>query len=217
MKKLNTILYLFIILLSSIIQAQTQIIRGTIIDSDFQDPIPFANILVKETGTGTTSDFDGNFEIVLEEGIYTLQFSYLGYKTIEISNVEISGIEPSIINITMEVMTEGLDEVVVSVSAKQNTESSVLAFQKRSANLVDGLSSQRIKNNGASDVASAVKSIPGVSVQGGKYVFVRGLGDRYTKSILNGIDIPGLDPDRNTVQMDLFPTSILDNIIISKS
>ena len=114
-------------------------------------------------------------------------------------------------------MTEGLDEVVVSVSAKQNTESSVLAFQKRSANLVDGLSSQRIKNNGASDVASAVKSIPGVSVQGGKYVFVRGLGDRYTKSILNGIDIPGLDPDRNTVQMDLFPTSILDNIIISKS
>lgn len=217
MNKLNTILYSFIILLTSIIQAQTQIIRGTIIDSDFQDPIPFANILVKETGTGTTSDFDGNFEIILEEGIYTLQVSYLGYKTIEISNVEIRGIEPAIINITMEVMTEGLDEVIVSVSAKQNTESSVLSFQKRSASLVDGLSSQRIKNNGASDIASAVKSIPGVSVQEGKYVFVRGLGDRYTKSILNGIDIPGLDPDRNTVQMDLFPTGILDNIIIAKS
>ena len=67
-----------------------------------------------------------------------------------------------------------------------------------------GLSSQRIKSSGASDIASAVKSVPGVSVEGGKYVFVRGLGDRYTKSILNGIDIPGLDPDRNTVQMDYF-------------
>ena len=117
----------------------------------------------------------------------------------------------------MEVMAEGLEEVVVAVSAKQNTESAVLAFQKRAAGLVDGLSSQRIKSTGASDIASAVKSVPGVSVQGGKYVYVRGLGDRYTKSILNGIDIPGLDPDRNTVQMDLFPTSILDNVIIIKS
>jgi len=47
--------------------------RGTVIDTDFQDPVPFANILVKETGAGTTSDFDGNYEIILEEGSYTLQ------------------------------------------------------------------------------------------------------------------------------------------------
>ena len=122
----------------------------------------------------------------------------------EISDVMINGIEPAIVNVNMEVVTEGLDEVIVSVSAKKNTESAVLAFQKKSASLVDGLSSQRIKSSGASDIASAVKSVPGVSVEGGKYVFVRGLGDRYTKSILNGIDIPGLDPDRNTVQMIYF-------------
>ena len=54
-------------------------------------------------------------------------------------------------------------------------------------------------------------------MQGGKYVYVRGLGDRYTKSILNGVDIPGLDPDRNTIQMDIFPTNILDNVIVVKS
>lgn len=59
--------------------------------------------------------------------------------------------------------------------------------------------------------------MPGVSVQSGKYVYVRGLGDRYTKSILNGMDIPGLDPDKNTVQMDIFPTNILENIIVIKS
>ena len=74
--------------------------------------------------------------------------------------------------------------------------------------MLDGLSSQGIKKAGASNIASAVKSVPGVSVQGGKYVYVRGLGDRYTKSILNGVDIPGLDPDRNTIQMDIFPTNI---------
>ena len=117
----------------------------------------------------------------------------------------------------MNTLAQGLDEVVVSVSASTNTERSVLEFQKKSISLVDGLSSQRIKSSGASNIASAVKSVPGVSVQGGKYVYVRGLGDRYTKSILNGVDIPGLDPDRNTIQMDIFPTNILDNVIIVKS
>src|SRR5690606_25726835 len=66
-------------------------------------------------------------------------------------------------------------------------------------------------------IASAVRTIPGVSVQEGKYVYVRGLGDRYSKSILNGMDIPGLDPDKNTVQMDIFPTNILENIVVVKS
>ena len=56
-----------------------------------------------------------------------------------------------------------------------------------------------------------------MSVQGGKYIYVRGLGDRYSKSILNGVDIPGLDPDRNTIQMDLFPTSMLSNVLVIKS
>ena len=167
----------FVILLSLSINAQSGLVRGTVIDADFQDPVPFANILVKETGTGTTSDFDGNYEIALDEGTYTLQFTYLGYKTIEITDVVVNGIEATVVNVTMEVMAEGLEEVIVSVSAKQNTESAVLAFRIKAASLVDGLSSQRIKSTGASDIASAVKSVPGVSVQGGKYVYVRGLGD----------------------------------------
>ena len=82
---------------------------------------------------------------------------------------------------------------------------------------MDGLSSESFKKVGSSNLAGAIKRAPGVSVMGGKYVYVRGLGDRYTKSILNGIDIPGLDPDRNTIQMDLFPTNIIDNVQIIKS
>ena len=119
MKNKSTILKTIFILFISYSFSQNSIIRGTIIDADFQDPIPFANILVKETGTGTTSDFDGNFEIYLDEGSYTLQFSYIGYKTIEISEVVTNSIEPYVINVTMEVLAEGLDEVVVSVSRKK--------------------------------------------------------------------------------------------------
>ena len=58
------------------LQAQTGIVRGNLIDNDFQDPVPFANIIVKETGTGTTSDFDGNYELVLSEGVYTIIFFF---------------------------------------------------------------------------------------------------------------------------------------------
>ena len=165
------------------LQAQTGIVRGNLIDNDFQDPVPFANIIVKETGTGTTSDFDGNYELVLSEGVYTIIFSFIGYETVEVQDVAINSEEPTIVNVTMNTLAQGLDEVVVSVSASTNTEKSVLEFQKKSISLVDGLSSQRIKSSGASNIASAVKSVPGVSVQGGKYVYVRGLGDRYTKSI----------------------------------
>ena len=214
----NLLLNTFLVFISVFsLNAQSGLIRGVIIDNEFQDPVPFTNIIVKEVGTGTTSDFDGNYEIELSEGVYTLMFSFMGYETLEISDVKVSSQELAVVNVTMNTLAQGLDEVVISVSASKNTETSVLEFQKKSVSLVDGLSSQRIKSSGASNIASAVKSVPGVSVQGGKYVYVRGLGDRYTKSILNGIDIPGLDPDRNTIQMDIFPTNILDNVIVIKS
>ncbi len=209
--------FCLILLLQNWAWAQQGIISGTVTDADFQDPVPFANVVVKGTEQGGTTDFDGHYELVLEAGTYTLSFSFLGYKTIEVTDVVVQPNAAVEINTVLEVLAEGLDEVVVSVSARQNTESAVLTFQKKSASLLDGLSSESFKKTGASDIASAVKSVPGVSVEGGKYVFVRGLGDRYTKSILNGVDIPGLDPDRNTIQMDLFPTNILDNVLVIKS
>ena len=88
-------------------------------------------------------------------------------------------------------------------------------MRAKSANVMDGISAQTFKKIGDGN-AAAVKRVPGVSLQGGKYV-VRGLGDRYTKTTLHGMDIPGLDPDRNSLQMDIFPTNIISNIIVRKS
>ena len=109
--------------------------------------------------------------------------------------------------------SDQLEEVVVTTSARANNEVSVLAVQKRSINLIDGLSSQSIRKSGDTNIASAIKRVPGVSIQGGKFVYVRGLGDRYSKTLLGGLEVPGLDPDRNTLQLDIFPTNLLDNII----
>ena len=215
--KLNFKLFVFFSLLTQLIFSQKGEVIGKLIDAEFQDPVAFANILVKGTTTGTTTDFDGNYVLPLDEGIYTLTYSFLGYKTVEITEIEVKSGETTTVNVNMEVLAEGLDEVVVSVSVRKNTETAVLGIQKKAVNLLDGLSAETFKKSGSSNVASAIKSVPGVSVQGGKYVYVRGLGDRYTKSILNGVDIPGLDPDRNTIQLDIFPTNIIDNVLVLKS
>ena len=192
-------------------------ITGTVIDGDFNEPLPFANILLKETGEGVTSDFDGKYSFELEQGIYTLQFSFVGYETKIITEIKVKGNEYTITDVVLNSAAQGLEEVVLTVEASRNSEASVLEIQKKSASLLDGISAQAFKKIGASDIAGAVKSVPGVSIQGGKYVYVRGLGDRYSKSILNGVDIPGLDPDRNTIQMDLFPTNMLSNVLVIKS
>ncbi|WP_422106221.1 TonB-dependent receptor domain-containing protein [Winogradskyella sp.] len=215
MKHIQKVLAFVLFLVTSSVVFSQGKVTGTVIDGEFNEPMAFANILVKGTTTGVTSDFDGKYELELEEGTYTLVFSFVGYATKEISDIVIKDNEVFTLDVVME--TNSLDTVVITTSTRRNTENAVLNIQKKSAVVLDGLSSQAIKSTGASNVATAVKSVPGVSIQGDKYVFVRGLGDRYTKTTLNGMDIPGLDPDRNTIQMDLFPTNIIENVIVLKS
>ncbi len=201
MKNIQNVLTFVCILITYISFAQGKV-SGSVIDGEFNEPMAFANILVKGTTTGTTSDFDGKYELELEEGTYTLVFSFVGYNTQEITDVVVKANEVVALDIVLA--TNSLDTIVITTSTRRNTENSVLNLQKKSVIVLDGLSSQAIKSTGASNIADAIKTVPGVSIQGDKYVYVRGLGDRYTKSILNGVDIPGLDPDRNTIQMDLF-------------
>ncbi|MEH1007415.1 TonB-dependent receptor [Winogradskyella sp. ECml5-4] len=197
--------------------SQTGVVTGKIYDSEFNDLLPFANIVVKNTTIGTTSDFDGNYELELDPGTYVIVYSFVGYQPKEITDVVIEANKEVTINVTLNPSSESLDEVVVTTSIRRNSEEAVLNLQRKSVNLFDGLSIETMKKAGASNVASAVKSVPGVSLQDGKFVYVRGLGDRYTKSILNGMDIPGLDPDRNTVQLDIFPSNLIENIIVYKT
>lgn len=197
--------------------AQTGKVSGTVMDGELNDVLPFANISVKNTSKGATTDFEGDFQLSLEPGTYDIVFSFVGYQTKEITGVIVKEGDNTFVNVTLSAAAGNLDEVIITTTARQNTEESVLRMQKNSNVLMDAISIETMKRSGASDIASAVKTVPGVSIQDGKYVFVRGLGDRYTKSVLNGMDIPGLDPDKNTIQMDIFPTSILENVNVSKS
>ena len=181
----------FLIILYSIFgYSQTKIV-GKVIDEEFNETMPFANVLVKRTNIGVSTDFDGNYSINVDPGTYTLVFSFVGYRTKEVTNIKVGQNDVKEINVSLSSASVGLKELVVSVSVQKNTDEALLMMQKKSANLMDGMSSESFKKLGTSNLANAIKRVPGISIMGGKYIYVRGLGDRYSKSILNGINIPG--------------------------
>lgn len=209
--------YFFVLLFLVSFSGFSQSISGVVMDGEFNEPLPFANVLVKGTTKGATTDIDGKFLIKIDPGTYTLVFSFVGYASVEMSDVIVKENKDTFIQVTLKPAANQLDAVVIKTTSKKNSEASILNLQKKSISLVDGLSIQAIKKAGDSDVAGAIKRVPGISVQGGKYVYVRGLGDRYSKTTLNGMELPGLDPDRNTIPMDIFPTNLIDNILVKKS
>ncbi|WP_215225234.1 TonB-dependent receptor [Echinicola shivajiensis] len=198
--------------------AQEGTLRGNIIDEGLGEPLIGVSVLVKETQTGAVTDLDGTFEIKLAPGTYTIVASFISFNKLEINAVEVKPGEVTLLSdLKMGETTEELESVVVTAQAIRTTEAALMTVKRNAANLIDGISASTFKKIGDSDAASAIKRVTGVSIEGGKYVYIRGLGDRYTKTVLNGVDIPGLDPDRNSIQMDIFPTNVVDNIIVSKS
>lgn len=216
MKK-NLLIFVAMFLGINIANAQVGTVRGVVYDDELGETLPFSTIFVKEAQKGASTDLDGAFSIDLPVGIYTFDFSFVGMTTKSISEVEVKDGQVTELDVRLGNSTATLDEVVVTAKMIRNSESALLTLQKKSPNLMDGISKQTFRKIGDSDAGGAIKRVTGVSVEGGKYVYVRGLGDRYTKTILNGLDIPGLDPDRNTIQMDLFPTNLIDNMVVLKT
>ncbi|NRA50708.1 MAG: TonB-dependent receptor [Phaeodactylibacter sp.] len=211
-------LTLLLLLTALFATAQNGTIRGTVIEDESGFSVIGANVLVKDTDRGTITDLDGQFSIEIAPGTYTIQISYIGFQTLTVSDVEVAAGEVNALGeIRLGDDTQQLDEVVVTAKAIRTTEAALMTIKKKAPAMLDGISSARMQLTGDATAVEAAKRVTGVSIEGGKYVYVRGLGDRYSKTTLNGVDIPGLDPDRNTIQMDIFPTSLIDNLVVSKN
>lgn len=209
---------LTVLVMPLLAQAQKGSIRGTVIDDVSGEALFGVTVVIKGTTNGGITDFDGKFEIKADPGVYDVQASFISYKNFTITGVEVDEANVTIIDqMRMVEDIAQLEEVVVTAEAIRTTEEALLTVKRKSANLIDGISAANFRKMGDSDAAAAAKRVPGVSIEGGKYVYVRGLGDRYTKTTLNNVDIPGLDPDRNSIQIDIFPTNLIDNMIILKS
>ena len=208
----------FFLIFSLSISAQNGTIRGTVIENETGETVIGANVAVLNPLTGTSTDLDGQFSISIAPGTYTVQFTYISFQKTIVESVEVkAGEVANIGNIRMNSSALALDVVVVSATATRKSEAALNTMRKKSATMMDGISAQKMALTGDGTAIEAAQRVTGVSIEGGKYIYVRGLGDRYSKVTLNGMDIPGLDPDKNSLQMDIFPTNLIDNIIVSKN
>ncbi len=207
--------------LSLTVFAQSKI-TGVVKDSISGEPIPFAKVKVEGHNNGANTDFDGVYTIKAIPGKYVLVFSMAneGYEDVKI-DIDLAQGESIKLNIHLIKLSSviNLQEATVR-HIKTEGATSIEADDKRrqeATGATDGMTKEQMQNSGASTAVEAAAMVPGLSVEDGKSVYVRGLGDRYTKTILNGMEIPGLDPDRNSVQMDIFPATVIDNITVYKT
>ena len=215
---MKNVLIVLLVTFATMAFGQSGTIRGKVIEAATGWEVIGATVQVEGVGTGTVTDMDGTFSLKSEPGVHVILISYVGFAAQKISEVQVQAGQVTVIgDISMEEEAVTTETVVISARKIQTSESAMQTLQRKSIKTLDAISSQAFSLRGDNDAAAAVRRVPGVSVQDGKYVYIRGLGDRYSKTTLNGANIPGLDPDRNTVQMDLFPTNLLDNIVVYKN
>ena len=210
-----------LILLSSTITnalfAQNGVLKGLIVDARTQETLIGVNVFIKElNNTGTTSDIDGNYSISLPAGTYTIVASYISYATLEITKVEIKKGTPTTLNIDMKESAQSLEEVVVIARMDMEAEKALMLERQQATVAVENLGAKEMSIKGLSTVAEGIKKVTGISMEGNSKVYVRGLGDRYSMTSLNGFPIASPNPDNKLIPLTLFPTSIVKNISVSK-
>ena len=215
--KLKSITSLLLIILPFWAFSQGSI-SGTITDASSGETLIGVNIVIEGTAIGSSTDFDGKYQFQADPGVYTVVASYIGYADKKVSEVEVKENEVTYLDVSMSDGAVELDlEVVVTAKVIERSENSILMLQRKSDKIQDGISSQEMSRFSVSDAAGALKKVTGANVEGGKFVFIRGLGDRYSLTQLNDLVIPSTDPYRNSAQLDLIPANLVENIITTKT
>lgn len=216
--KFRIILFILLAACTSAFAQSKGSISGKISDKSTNEDLIGANIFIVGTSTGTSSDIDGSYSISsLIPGRYQIRVSYISYQTMVVDNILIEAGKDSRVNVQLEAATTELNEIVVSAEALKSTEAAILNIQKNSLGIVDGVSAELIKKNNSSDGSDVLKRMTGVTISDGKYVFIRGVGDRYNNTLLNGSNLPSTDPEKKSFSYDIFPASLIENILTSKT
>ena len=212
---LGKVFFVILLLVFSTMTALAGTIRGTVTDKQTGEPLTGATVQVVGTTQGVIADLDGNFTMEVANGTYTLQIRYVGYKDVELASIKV-GSEPVVLNIAMESDAQALGEV--SVTARKNLEGErALQLERKQASLaIENLGAKEMSIKGISNVQEGVKQITGISIADAGQLIVRGLGDRYSTTTLNGLPIASPNPDNKLIPLDLFPSSTVQNITVSK-
>ncbi len=202
------------------VKAQKATLHGKIVDKASGETIIGAVVSLSENGqqvTGAVTDFDGNYSISCKPGNYTILVQYTGFAKIHVSDVKLTNGQRLVMDFDLEAESQNLEMVVVTEAAVRNTDASLISIQRKAFGIQDGVSSQQISRTGSSNAADAMKQMTGAVLEGNRFIVMRGLGDRYSLSQINGTPLPSSDPYRNSASLDLIPAQVIDNIITLKT
>lgn len=208
------IIFLLLLLTLSTMGTMADTLKGVIIDKQTKEPLTGATVQIAGTSRGAVADIDGNYVLEAKSGIYTLTVKYIGYKDLILSAIKVDG--EILLNFEMDSDAQTLNEV--AVTAKKNLEGErALQMERQKATLsIENLGAKEMGIKGISNVEEGVKKITGISITSAGQLIVRGLGDRYSATTLNGLPIASPNPDNKLIPLDLFPASTVQNITVSK-
>jgi len=197
-------------------------VAGRIVSASTGFPVPGAEIVVDGQPTGVFSDLDGAFMVTgVSGGGRTVAIRHDDYRTTSVEGVEVGPERTARIEVALEGAVDDsfveLGELVISSTVAEGSTVGLLSVRAKAPVVSDAISADELARLAVGDAAEAMSKVTGASVLDGRYVLIRGLGDRYSNTLLNNINLPSADPDKRAVQMDQFPASVLDSIVTSKS
>jgi len=209
------------LLLSVISGVKATTIRGYAKDANTGEELVGATIYIKELKQGTISGLDGSFIFKnISTGNYTIDCSYIGYKTIE-QEISIKENESHVIDFKLNLKSEEIDQISVVAYKDQSTDLSARKSERTSSNLLNVISARSIELSPDQNVANVVQRMPGVTLDKsssgvGQYAMLRGMDKRYSYTLINGIKIPSTNSKHRYVPLDIFPSDLVDRVEVSK-
>lgn len=171
-----------------------------------------------ENGQVVYTDVDGRFMLQVPPGAHQLKVTLEGYepKTVTLT----AGTERTMtadVGLRMQKFAEAITVTAKAVDVETSSAEAQLIERMNAPVISDNIGSQDMRQNGDSDAAAAMTRVTGLSLVDNQYVFVRGLGERYSNTTLAGSVIPTTEPDKKVVPLDLFPTGLIDSVQVAKS
>ncbi|HEU4699025.1 MAG TPA: TonB-dependent receptor [Gemmatimonadales bacterium] len=193
-------------------------IAGRVIDAAQGGPIAGAQLEVVGTGVTALTALDGRYTLApVAGGDVQVRVRMIGYQPKLVTGIVVAAGAAAEQDVALERQVVQLQEVTVAAAAERGSVARALDEQRTAVGVVSAVSAAEIARSPDGDAGQAVQRVSGVTVQDGRYVVVRGLGERYTTASLNGARIPSPEPERKVVPLDLFPSSLLEAITTAKT
>lgn len=193
-------------------------VAGVIVSTWNAAPLAGVTVTVRGTTLATQADANGRFELKgVPTGDQVLRFSKSGYASATVTEVRVLPDQTTTVNGNLRPEFYDLEEYEVTAEEFADQTEKIIFERQQSGAMVDAIGSEQFSKLGAGDAGAIVAKVTGVSIVDGKYAVVRGLSDRYTRTLLNGVEVPSADPYKLSPQLDLFPSAMIDKISVSKT